>query len=66
MTTASPQTAHRVLANRKPRLSFMAAGEAACLRLLDIRATQERLAEQMIDPRSGEPVTREDALLDPP
>ena len=58
MITGGQQTASRVPADRKPRRSFMKPGEFAVLRQVVIRATQERVAEQLVDPDTGQPVTR--------
>ena len=53
-----PQAATGVLADRKPRRSFMGAGELVRLRLLVLRATQEQVAGELVDPCTGLPLTR--------
>jgi hypothetical protein len=56
--TVDPRTANRVPAERKLRRSFIGPGELVSLRTLVIRVPQTRLVEQLVDPCTGEPVTR--------
>jgi hypothetical protein len=49
---------NRVPPERKLRRSFVAPGELVSLRTLVIRVSQTRLVEALIDPCTGEPLTR--------
>jgi hypothetical protein len=56
--TASTETAQRVPPERRIRHTFMTPGELVLLRRTVLRVPQDRVAEQLVDPSTGMPLTR--------